>query len=120
MRRLFMSVPPASQYGSISVPIHLEGEQEGTLHAPNGSHRVNQQDVSRLHKQLVKSLFAFAAINLAIGGAISGLGASSEDQGLILSSTPFFAFSLFGTFSLIMVKNYFRDRAREAHGSLSL
>ncbi|MEK7339563.1 MAG: hypothetical protein AABZ92_02475 [Verrucomicrobiota bacterium] len=114
-----MSVLPASQYGSISAPTHLEGEQ-GTLYTSDGPRRVNQQDSSQLQKTLVKSLFAFAATNLAIGGAIAGFGASSEDQGLILSSTPFFAFSLFGTFGLIMVKNYFQDRAREAHDSLSL
>ncbi|HEV3269433.1 MAG TPA: hypothetical protein VGZ69_02150 [Candidatus Rhabdochlamydia sp.] len=113
-----MSVPPTSQYGSIHVPVSLEGE--GTLHTSDGFHRINQQDASRLHKQLVKGLFAFAATNLAIGGAMVGFGASSGNQELILSSTPFFAFSVAGTFGLIMVNNYFQDRNREAHDSLSL
>ena len=113
-----MTVPTALGYGSISVPVSLEGE--GILHTSDGSHRVNQQDVSRLHKQLVKGLFAFAAANLAIGGSMVGFGASSENQGLILSSTPFFASSVLGIFGLIMVNNHFRDRTREAHDSLSL
>lgn len=114
----------APQYGSIPssvdmpVPFPLE-EPEGALRAPNGSHRVNQQDVSRLHKQLVKGLFAFAATNLAIGGSMVGIGASSENQGLTLSSTPFFASTVLGIFGLCMVKNYFQNRAR-SHDSLSL
>ncbi len=121
LRRLFMSAPQLP-YGSISgsvyVPVPLE-EPEGALRTPNGPHRVNQQDVSRLHKQLIKGFFAFAATNLAIGGSMVGIGASSENQGLTLSSTPFFANTVLGIFGLCMVKNYFQNRAR-SHDSLSL
>ncbi len=118
MRRLFMSVPPTSQYGSISVPVHLEGEQ-GTLYTSDGPRRVNQQDSSQLQKTLVKSLIAFAATNLAIGGSIVGFGAYSENEGATWGSMPFFANSVLGIFGLFMVR-HFQNRAREAHDSLSL
>ena len=111
-------LPYGSISGSVYVPVPLE-EPEGALRTPNGPHRVNQQDVSRLHKQLIKGFFAFAATNLAIGGSMVGIGASSENQGLTLSSTPFFANTVLGIFGLCMVKNYFQNRAR-SHDSLSL
>lgn len=111
-----MAVPP-TLYGSI--PNLLEGEREGVLHTPDGSHRINQQDFSRFQKSFVKGLIAFAAANLAIGGFIVGFGAYSESEGATWSSMPFFANSVLGLFGLFMVR-HFQGVAREAHDSLSL
>ncbi|PWU15024.1 MAG: hypothetical protein C5B45_03365 [Chlamydiae bacterium] len=96
-----MTVAPTS-YGSIPMPI----EQEGVLYTPYGTHRVNQQDFSRLQKTLIKGLIAFAAANLAIGGSIVGFGAYSENEGATWGSMPFFANSVLGLFGLFMARHF--------------
>ncbi|MDQ5956638.1 MAG: hypothetical protein ACH349_05325 [Candidatus Rhabdochlamydia sp.] len=113
-----MTVSPTS-YGSILVPVSLEGELEGILRTSDGQpHRVNQQDFSQFQKPLVKGLIAFAAANLIIGGSIVGFGAYSKSEGATWGSMPFFANSVIGVFGLFIVK-HLQGTAREIHSSLS-
>lgn len=88
-----------------SIPTEqLEQSPVGVLHTSNGSRQVNRQNFSPFQKTLLKGLFGFSVVNLAIAGSIVGYAAVSKQEASGWSM-PFFANALLGLFSFIIAKN---------------